>query len=157
MDRVTAFRAIEASISDIARNGTLVCRNEPGRAPSWSLRFRNIVPETGARKHRRIDLGNDVELIDLARQAIGCRKRKRAEGREADAACAEESKQRRTMERELMNQTEGSRRYRQAVRGAFRDYCAVEPQPTVESFLYRLDEYDLSRRRSGRPLKSRLW
>lgn len=157
MDRAAAFQAIEAGISDIARNGTLNYRNDPGHRSGFSLRFRVTCPETGARKQRRIDLGDDAELIEFVRQAVACRKRRRAEAREADAERAERSKRRRTMERELMTRTEGSRRYQQAVRKAFRDYCAIFPQASVQEFLDVRDIRDLRRRRHGRPYASRLW
>ena len=157
MDRAQTLQAIQGSIPAIARNGALVCRNEPGRRPGYSLRFRITCPKTGARKQRRLDLGDDAELIELVRQAVACRKRRRAENHEAEVARAEESKRRRAMERELMNQTEGSRRYRQGVRKAFREFCAAVPKPDLDEASAYVSGLALKRRGPGRPLKSRLW
>ena len=157
MDRERAIRAIEDNLPAIAKNGTLVCRNEPGRQPSWSLRFRAIVPEAGARKHRRIDLGDDAELIALVRQAIDCRERIRAERHATDAARSEEARRLRAMEDEVMAEVEGSRRYRQGVRKAYREYCAAAPKPDLNDARAYIGGLTLARRSPGRPLKSRLW
>ena len=110
MDREQTIQAIENNLPAIAKNGMLGCRKDPGRAPRWSLRFRDVSSAGAARKHRRIDLGDDVELIELVRQVIDCRERIRAEGREAAAARSEEARRLRAMEHELMAETEGSRR-----------------------------------------------
>ena len=157
MDRGQTIQAIEASLSSIAKNGTLVCRKDSGRAPSWSLRFRDVSSAGAARKHRRINLGDDAQLIELVRQAIGCRKRKHAEKHETDAARADEAKRLRAMEAQLMEGTKGSRRYRQGVRKAFWEFCAATPKPDSDEVRAYIDGLALSRRSPGRPLKSRLW
>lgn len=157
MDRAQTLQVIEDSISAIAKNGSLACRNEHGRNPSYSLRFRDYDPEAGARKQRRINLGNEVELIALVRQAIGCRKRRHAEKHETDAARSEEARRLRAMEGELMAEVEGTRRYRQGVRKAYREYCAAAPKPDLNDARAYIGGLTLARRSPGRPLKSRLW
>ena len=157
MDRGQTIQAIEDNLSAIAKNGSLVCRKDPGRTPSWSLRFRAVSSAGAARKHRRIDLGDEVELIALVRQAIGCRKRRHAEKHETDAARSEEARRLRAMEGELMAEVEGTRRYRQGVRKAYREYCAAAPKPDLDDARAYIGGLELARRSPGRPLKSRLW
>ena len=157
MDRERAIRAIEDNLPAIAKNGTLVCRKDPGCAPSWSLRFREVSSAEGVQKHRRIHLGEDAQLIELVRKVVECRERIRAERRAADAAHSEETRRQRTMEDAVMAETEGSRRYRQRVRKAFREFCAATPKPDLNDARAYIGGLALSRRSPGRPLKSRLW
>ena len=157
MDRGQTIQAIEDNLSAIAKNGTLACRKDPGRTPCWSLRFRDVSSAGAARRHRRIHLGEDDALIELVRKVVECRARIRAERHSTDAARSEEARRLRAMEHEVIAEAKGSRRYRQGVRKAFGEYCAVASKPDLDDARAYIGGLALARRSPGRPLKSRLW
>ena len=159
LDRAKALLAFQANLMDIARNGVLVHRNEPGRKPSWCLRWRAPCPETGAKRHRNIALGDDPELLLLARDVVAKKRQRRGQNRAARAAKtnAVQFRQFKPAEDEVIARVHGSRRYVQAVRMAFREYCKKVPNPNTDGFLADIDSFNLRRRRRGRPYASRLW
>jgi hypothetical protein len=160
LDRAKALLAFQANLMDIALNGVLVYRNEPGRKPSWCLRWRVPCPETGAKRHRNIDLGDDPELLALARDVVAKKRQRREQDRAARAAkinSAAQLRQFKPAEAEVIARVHGSRRYVQAVRMAFREYCKKVPNPNADGFLADVDSFNLRRRRRGRPYASRLW
>ena len=151
--RAEAVKAIEDHLPAIVRNGTLVCRKEPGRSPCWSIRFRNVGPAGVERAHRRITLGSDIEMVSLAKQLIAVRNRMRAEKRAADDVQAEKARRLTAMVREAVDRAGGSRRQRQETRKAFRTYCDAVPQPSVDDFFRTQGPLDRSRQGPGRPRK----
>ena len=154
-ERAMAVKAIEKHLRSIVQNGTLVHRNDPGRNPCWSIRFRDAGPAGAARAHRRISLGSDAELVSLAKQLIAVRNRMRAERGAADDVQAEKARRLKAMEREAVDGAGGGRRYRRATRKAFQAYCDAVPQPSVDGFFRTPGQYKRSRQGPGRPCKRR--
>lgn len=130
-------------------------RNRDG---SWSVNFRfREVAADGKRQQRSINLGRDPILVSGAQEAVALRRYTFAQGRAQKAVITARRRRVRAIEVEVMPHITGSRRYRQAVRRAFRERCQNDPLPTAQEFLAGLDGLKLKRRRAGRPLKHRLW
>ena len=157
LDQVKTALAIEANIHAIARHGYLVPCTKPGCPPSYRIRFRVARSKSGKTAHRSITLGSDPKLLFLAREAIAIKELTRTTRMANKARHADFLNRMRILEAEIMPQITGSRRYRQSVRKALREYCSGSPAPSANDFLAGIAPPRPRRRRGGRPLRSRLW
>ena len=154
-DHEQALSVVRLHLPDIGRTGTLELRTERGRTSSYCVRFYVKCPETGVVRQRRLDIGDDQTLHDLVRPVIVARVRQRMQSKAAKAEAAKQRAKARADETAFLAEHPGSRRYRQTIRRAYRDSVA-----TGEDFLIAMLSILADRpprKRSGRPLKSRLW
>lgn len=155
-NRKQTLETTQFHLPDISRNGTLELRSEPGRKPSFCVRFRIYCPETGANRQRRLNIGDDPELHDLVRTAIMTRVRNQIRAKAAKNEAAKQRKQAQAAEDAFMDTIlTTSRRKRQMWRRAFRN-SHLSGEPLAIS-LYKECARAPAPKRPGRPLKSRLW
>ena len=155
-DNCIAAVAMEAALPHLRANCWLAKRKNRDGSYSFNFRYRERATD-GTRLQRSINVDNDPVLVTGAQEAIALSRLYRARKRAQAAQASARRKHIRAIEVEVMPHITGSRRYRQAVRRAFRERCQNDPLPTAQEFLASLDGLKLKRRRAGRPYKRRLW
>lgn len=154
-NRENALRILRLHADDIARTGTLELRSDRGSDPVYCARFRCCDPVTDTVRQRRLTIGDDPELHDIVRNVIRTRVLKKRQAKTAKAEAAKRHQRARAAEAAFMAEHPGSRRFRQRVRRAYRESQATGDDFLTVLLLMRSDRP--TRKRPGRPLKSRLW
>lgn len=155
-DSCVAADAMIAAMPHLEANCWLTQRKNRDGTFSYNFRYRETATD-GTRRQRSVNLDNDPVLVTGAKEGIALSRLYRARKRAQAAQASARRRRIRAIEVEIMTHITGTRRYRQAVRRAFRERCATDPLPTVQEFLAGLDGLKLKRRRAGRPYKHRLW
>ena len=155
-DNCVAADAMEAALPHLEANCWLAKRKNRDGTFSFNFRYRETAAD-GTRRQRSINVDNDPVLVTGAQEGIALSRLYRAQRRAQAAQTSARRRRVQAIEVEVMTHITGSRRYRQAVRRAFRERCHNDPLPTAQEFLAGLDGLKLKRRRAGRPLKRRLW
>lgn len=155
-DSCRSADALVAASPHFEANCWLTRRRNRDGTFSFNFRFREVAAD-GTRRQKSINLDRDPILVSGAQEAVALRRYTLAQGRAKLAVITARRRRVRAIEVEVMTHITGTRRYRQAVRRAFRERCATDPLPTAQEFLAGLDGLKLKRRRAGRPLKRRLW
>ena len=160
MPRFDSCRSADALVAAsplLEHNCWMARRQNRDGTWSWNMRFREPADGTGLRRQKSINLGRDPILVSGAQEAVALRRYTLAQNHARMAVVVARRRRVRAIEVEVMGHITGSRRYRQGVRRAFREHCAIDPLPTADEFLAGLDGLKLKRRRTGRPYKRRLW